>query len=25
VPADLYVRSPRPYVGLTPLAYPLHD
>lgn len=25
VPAELYVRSPRPYVGLTPLAYPLHD
>jgi putative transposase len=25
VPADLSVRSPRPYVGVMPLAYPLHD
>ena len=25
VPADLYVRSPRAYGGVTPLAYPLHD
>jgi len=25
VPGELYVRSPRPYTGLAPLAYPLHD
>jgi putative transposase len=25
VPGDLYARSPRPYAGLVPLAYPLHD
>jgi putative transposase len=25
VPADLYVRSRRPYLGLLPLASPLHD
>jgi putative transposase len=25
VPADVYVASPRPYRGLTPLEYPLHD
>ena len=25
VPGELYVRSPRPYTGLAPLAYPFHD
>ena len=25
VPAELYARSARPYIGLAPLAYPLHD
>ncbi|HTM04396.1 MAG TPA: hypothetical protein VL173_12875 [Vicinamibacterales bacterium] len=24
-PGDLYTRSPRPYAGLAPLAYPLDD